>query len=51
MGAVHVPQSEDRIAAGPVDLGDARTLTLVVDYGRRADVRDHAVWLDPRLVK
>ena len=38
-------------AAGPVDLGDARTLTLVVDYGRRADVRDHAVWLDPRLVK
>ena len=37
-------------AVGPLDLGGARTLTLVVDYGRRADVGDHAVWLDPRLV-
>jgi len=38
-------------AVGPLDLSGARTLTLVVDYGRRADVKDHAVWLDPRLVK
>jgi hypothetical protein len=35
---------------GPVDLAGAGKLTLVVDYGRRADVGDHAVWLDPRLV-
>ena len=35
---------------GPVDLAGARKLTLVVDYGRRADVGDHAAWLDPRLV-
>ncbi|MEC7557461.1 MAG: NPCBM/NEW2 domain-containing protein [Planctomycetota bacterium] len=35
---------------GPVDLAGARKLTLVVEYGRRADVGDHAAWLDPRLV-
>lgn len=35
---------------GPVDLAGAEKLMLVVDYGRRADVGDHAVWLDPRLV-
>tara|TARA_Y100000588_G_scaffold341612_2_gene385776 strand:+ start:1709 stop:2935 length:1227 start_codon:yes stop_codon:yes gene_type:complete len=35
---------------GPVDLSGARKLTLVVDFGRRADVGDHAAWLDPRLV-
>ena len=34
----------------PVDLSGVRQLVLEVDYGRRADVRDHAAWLDPRLV-
>ena len=35
---------------GPIDLEGAGSLTLEVDYGRRADAGDHAVWLDPRLL-
>lgn len=35
---------------GPIDLEGAGSLTLEVDYGRRADVGDHAAWLDPRLL-
>lgn len=37
-------------SVGPLDLDGATHLTLEVDYGRRADVGDHAAWLDPRLV-
>jgi len=36
---------------GPIALGAARRLLLVVDYGRRADVLDHADWCDARLVR
>lgn len=35
---------------GPLDLYGTTRLTLEVDYGRRADVGDHAAWLEPRLV-
>jgi endo-alpha-N-acetylgalactosaminidase len=34
-----------------VDLAGAKKLELVVDYADRADVLDHADWLDARLVK
>lgn len=34
----------------PIDLSGVKRLVLEVDYGRRADVGDHAAWLDPRLV-
>jgi len=33
-----------------VDLTDAKTLELIVDYADRADVLDHADWLDARLI-
>ncbi|OYV87684.1 MAG: hypothetical protein B7Z73_09745 [Planctomycetia bacterium 21-64-5] len=33
-----------------VDLGNARQLSLIVDYADRADVLDHADWLNARLV-
>ncbi|MGH7135528.1 MAG: NPCBM/NEW2 domain-containing protein, partial [Pirellulales bacterium] len=33
-----------------VDIRDARQLSLVVDYADRADVLDHADWLNARLV-
>jgi hypothetical protein len=34
-----------------VDLTGAKKLELVVDYADRADVLDHADWLDARLTK
>ena len=34
-----------------VDTAGARELTLVVDYGRFADVQDHVNWADAQLVK
>lgn len=34
-----------------IDLTDARQLDLVVDYGERGDMLDHADWLDARLVR
>jgi hypothetical protein len=34
-----------------VDLRDAKQLDLVVDYADRADVQDHADWLNARLIK
>ena len=34
-----------------VDLSGGKRLDLVVDYADRADVLDHALWLDARLVK
>jgi hypothetical protein len=51
-----------RYASGPVrggaaplpvsiDLAGAKRLDLVVDYGERGDVLDHADWLDARLIK
>jgi hypothetical protein len=51
-----------RLAGGPVrggeppvpisvDLHTARRLELVVDYGERGDLLDHADWLNARLVK
>jgi hypothetical protein len=33
-----------------IDLGDAKTLTLEVDYGANGDYQDRAEWLDPALV-
>ena len=54
--------ASERCASGPirggappvpvsVDLAGAKRLELVVDYGERGDVLDHADWLDARLVK
>ncbi len=34
-----------------VDVTDAKTLELVVDYADHGDVLDHADWLDARLIK
>lgn len=34
-----------------VELGGAQTLVLIADMGERADVGDHAVWLDARLIE
>jgi hypothetical protein len=34
-----------------VDLSGAKQLDLVVDYADRADVLDHADWLNARLIK
>ena len=52
----------ERYASGPVrggdaplpvsiDLAGAKRLDLVVDFGERGDVLDHADWLDARLIK
>ena len=35
----------------PIELGQARTLTLRVDYATRGDIQDHADWCAARLVK
>lgn len=34
-----------------VDLKDAKTLTLVTDFGPRGDVQSHVLWTDARLLK
>jgi hypothetical protein len=34
-----------------LDVQGARELTLVVDFGRHADVQDHVDWADARLIK
>ncbi len=45
------------LTAGPasepitLDLGDAKTVTLVIDYGRNLDVQDRVNWLQPAFVK
>lgn len=33
-----------------VDLKDAKTLTLITDFGPRGDVQGHAIWADARLI-
>ena len=35
----------------PIDLAGKQRLTLVVEYGERADIQDHADWCDAVLVK
>ncbi len=51
-----VHEQED-ITAGPpgpvveVDLGDARQITLEVDYGRTYDVQDRLIWIEPALLR
>jgi hypothetical protein len=40
----------DKPLAISVDIRDARQLSLVVDYADRADVLDHADWLNARLI-
>ena len=41
----------DGPGAFDVPLGDAATLTLLVDYGQRLDVQDQLVWIEPVLIR
>ena len=34
-----------------VELGSAKRLTLIVDYGDELDIADHAVWGGARLLR
>ncbi len=34
-----------------VDLKDAKSLTLVTDFGPRGDIQGHAIWADARIVR
>lgn len=45
-----VVRGGDAPIAMSVDIRDARQLSLVVDYSDRADVLDHADWLNARLI-
>jgi hypothetical protein len=36
---------------GPIDVSGKKRLTLIVDFGERGDVQDHADWCDPVLVE
>lgn len=38
-------------STGLLELGDAETLTLKVAFGKRADVKDYANWINPRFLK
>jgi hypothetical protein len=44
-----VSGSDGPIAVGPLDLSGGRRLTLLVDFGRRGNIRDIANWCDPLL--
>lgn len=39
------------LAIGPIDVSGKKRLTLIVDFGERGDVQDHADWCDPVLVE
>jgi hypothetical protein len=38
-------------AIGPLDLSGKKRLTLIVDFGERGDILDHANWCDPLLIR
>jgi hypothetical protein len=42
---------EEPILIGPLNVAEARTLTLRVEYGKQANIRDAADWLDPILIR
>jgi hypothetical protein len=42
---------DEPIVVGPLDLSGARHLTLMVDFGRRGNIRDIANWCDPLLTR
>jgi hypothetical protein len=46
-----VVRGGDDVQTVSVDLSGAKGLTLTVDFADRGDELDHAVWLDPRLVR
>lgn len=46
-----VVRGHDSLLDLAVELGTARTLTLIVDYAEQGDVLDHADWLEARLEK
>ncbi|MGE3317560.1 MAG: NPCBM/NEW2 domain-containing protein [Planctomycetaceae bacterium] len=39
------------IRVGPIDLAGTKELTLIVEFGQRGDILDHANWADALLVK
>jgi hypothetical protein len=39
------------LTVGPIDLTGSNRLTLIVEYGRLADVQDHADWCEPVLIR
>lgn len=46
-----VTGKDSPLEIGPIDVSDARTLTLSVDFGRAGNIRDIADWCDPILLK
>ena len=38
-------------AIGPVDVAGKKRLTLIVEFGERGDILDHANWCDPLLIR
>ncbi|MEX0704768.1 MAG: NPCBM/NEW2 domain-containing protein [Planctomycetales bacterium] len=39
------------LPVGPIDVADAKRLTLIVEFGARGDIQDYADWLDAVLVR
>jgi hypothetical protein len=46
-----IVRGSDDVQAVSIDLSGAKGLTLTVDFADRGDELDHAMWLDPRMVK